>query len=586
MAKRMGRPPKEIDKVRFEEMCAIQCTEEEIAAVFEVNASTLCDWCKRTYGGKTFSEVFAEKRQVGFYSLRSSGWKMKDKNPRIMELLMSKYLNITPSKNISIDDGTKERDADYQSFRIRKSLFKQQREVFDDDSKLIIALCSRRSGKTVLCSKMLADAVNQRLSEIEANPAKEFYFVVVAKTFSQASSLYWLKLENELTAMKVAFKSSRTDGKIYVGKNRNAVILLSGSDTIEQVEKLRGNPVAFFVIDEAQSQKYCRYLLEDILLPATADFTRAKGILIGTPPRAKGTTFERIYTSGEKWAKYHWNMADNVYLPDYENILEKIKDETGLSESDPIFRREYLGELIYDTEALVYRLTEQNYYTREELLRFVSEHSACLELLGGVDYGYSDSDAVCVFLSAKDSRQKFLLLEYKQNHLLTEQIVGKIKEVAALEWLPGEIRPLIQNKLTLAYDSGGGGSRISKDAAAAISMDLSLQAKVAIAPAYKVDKGVSVDYMRKDINAGFLRVPKGGIFDREAESTVWKRDKDDKLIYEIDDDAFHPDLLDAARYALREKWAREQGEVERLTADKQRRKREPSAFSENKSVYY
>ena len=72
MAKRMGRPPKEIDKVRFEEMCAIQCTEEEIAAVFEVNASTLCDWCKRTYGGKTFSEVFAEKRQVGFYSLRSS----------------------------------------------------------------------------------------------------------------------------------------------------------------------------------------------------------------------------------------------------------------------------------------------------------------------------------------------------------------------------------------------------------------------------------------------------------------------------------------------------------------------------------
>ena len=585
MAK-MGRKPKVIDKDKFEKMCAIQCTGEEISAVLGVSPDTLCSWCKKTYDGKTFSEVFAEKRQVGFYSLRSSGWKMKDSNPRIMELLMAKYLGIAPQKNISIEDSTKERDADFHTFRIRKGLFRQQREVFDDESKLIIALCSRRSGKTVLCSKMLADAINQRLAEIEANPAREFYFVVVAKTFSQAASLYWLKLETELTALKIPYKSSRADGKIYVGKNKNAVILLSGSDTIEQVEKLRGNPVAFFVIDEAQSQKYCRYLLEDILLPATADFAQSKGVLIGTPPRARGTTFERIYTTGDKWAKYHWSMADNIYLPDHERILDKIKDETGLSETDPIFRREYLGELIYDTEALVYRLTDKNYYTRDDLLKFVSAHSACLELLGGVDYGYSDSDAICVWLSAHDSREKFLLLEYKQNHLLTEQIVSKIKEVAALDWLPAEIRPLIQNKLALAYDSGGGGSRISKDAAAAISMDLSLQAKVAISPAYKVDKGVSVDYMRKDINAGFIRVPKGGIFDREAESTVWRRDKDDRLIYEIDDDAFHPDLLDAARYALREKWAREQGEVERLTADKERRKKEPAAFVDQKNMYY
>lgn len=583
MAKRMGRPPKEIDKDKFEEMCAIQCTEEEIAAVFEVHATTLCKWCKKTYK-KTFAEVFAEKRQIGFYSLRSSGWKMKDKNPRIMELLMSKYLDISMVKNINIESKQTERDPDYQTYRIRKSLFKEQREVFDSPEKHIIALCSRRSGKTVLCSKMIADAINQRMTEIEANPTKEYYFVVVAKTYTQAASLYWLKLENELSALKVEYKGSRTEGKIYVGKNKNAVILLSGSDTIEQVEKLRGNPVAFFVIDEAQSQKYCRYLLEDILLPATSDFATSKGILIGTPPRAKGTTFERIYRDANNWGKYHWNMSQNIYLPDYENILEKIKAETGLSETDPIFRREYLGELVYDTEALVYRLTDKNYYDKQELLRFVEEHSRCLELLGGIDYGFSDSDAISVWLSATDSREKYLIFEFKQNHLMTDQIIHKIKEVASLSWLDTAIRPYIQNQMILSYDCGGGGSRISKEAASAIAMDLSLQSNVVIRPAYKVDKGMSVDLLRKDVNAGYIKVPKGGIFDREADSTVWKRDKDDKIIYEIDDDAYHPDLLDTARYAIREKWAREQTDIERMTQVREEPRNEMSF--PNTGMYY
>lgn len=579
----MGRRPKPIDKEKFEEMCAIQCTEEEIAAVFDVNPTTLLKWCKRTYK-KNFSEVFNEKRQVGFYSLRSSGWKMKDKNPRIMELLMSKYLDISMTKNINIETKNGERDPDYQTYRIRKSLFKEQREVFDSPEKHIIALCSRRSGKTVLCSKMLADAINQRTAEIEANPTKEYYFVIVAKTYTQAASLYWLKLENELSALKIEYKGSRTEGKIYVGKNKNAVILLSGSDTIEQVEKLRGNPVAFFVIDEAQSQKYCRYLLEDILLPATSDFVNSKGILVGTPPRAKGTTFERIYRDpNNNWGKYHWNMSQNIYLPDYENILEKIKAETGLQETDPIFKREYLGELVYDTEAIVYRLTEQNYYEKQELLQFVERHCRCLELLGGIDYGFSDCDAISVWLSAKDSRDKYLLFEFKQNHLMTEQIIQKIKEVASLSWLDPAIRPYIQNQMILSYDCGGGGSRISKEAASAIASDLSLQSNTVIKPAYKVDKGMSVDLLRKDVNAGHIKIPKGGIFDREAESTVWRRDKDDKLIYEIDDDAYHPDLLDTARYALREKWAREQTDIERMSQTKEEPRNEIQSFT---NMYY
>jgi len=60
---------KEIDKEQFETMCGIQCTKLEICAVMKVDDKTLENWCKRTYK-KGFSEVFKEKRQKGFASLR------------------------------------------------------------------------------------------------------------------------------------------------------------------------------------------------------------------------------------------------------------------------------------------------------------------------------------------------------------------------------------------------------------------------------------------------------------------------------------------------------------------------------------
>jgi hypothetical protein len=71
-----GRPSKEINQQTFESLCAIQCTEQEICAVLGVGASKLVEWCKATYGGRTFQEVFAEKRQGGKASLRRKHWEM------------------------------------------------------------------------------------------------------------------------------------------------------------------------------------------------------------------------------------------------------------------------------------------------------------------------------------------------------------------------------------------------------------------------------------------------------------------------------------------------------------------------------
>lgn len=91
MAK-MGRPKKQISKKQFEELCQIQCTQEEICAVLDADEKTLQKWCKETYG-KTFSQVFAEKRCGGRMSLRRKQWNLAETNSTMAIWLGKQYLD-------------------------------------------------------------------------------------------------------------------------------------------------------------------------------------------------------------------------------------------------------------------------------------------------------------------------------------------------------------------------------------------------------------------------------------------------------------------------------------------------------------
>ena len=86
-----GRPKKKINKKTFEGLCGIQCTEEEICAVLDVDKKTLIKWCKETYGSN-FSNVFAVKRGAGKASLRRTQWKLAQKNTAMAIWLGKNYL--------------------------------------------------------------------------------------------------------------------------------------------------------------------------------------------------------------------------------------------------------------------------------------------------------------------------------------------------------------------------------------------------------------------------------------------------------------------------------------------------------------
>ena len=87
-----GRPKKEIDQKQFETMCALQCTLDEICAMLDVSDKTLEKWCKDTYDGMNFSDVFRQKRELGRMSLRRMQWKLAEKNATMAIFLGKNYL--------------------------------------------------------------------------------------------------------------------------------------------------------------------------------------------------------------------------------------------------------------------------------------------------------------------------------------------------------------------------------------------------------------------------------------------------------------------------------------------------------------
>jgi len=102
--KKMGRPRKEVNWEEFDKLCAIQCTEEEIAAWYDMTIDTLNARCKEEYG-QTFSEVYAQKRQEGFSSLRRYQFKRATGGSDTMLIWLGKqYLGQKDKHELGLPD--------------------------------------------------------------------------------------------------------------------------------------------------------------------------------------------------------------------------------------------------------------------------------------------------------------------------------------------------------------------------------------------------------------------------------------------------------------------------------------------------
>lgn len=100
----MGRPRKEVNWEEFDKLCAIQCTEEEIAAWFDMSRELLNQRCKEEYD-MTFLALFRQKRQKGFSSLRRNQFKRATGGSDTMLIWLGKqYLGQKDKHELGLPD--------------------------------------------------------------------------------------------------------------------------------------------------------------------------------------------------------------------------------------------------------------------------------------------------------------------------------------------------------------------------------------------------------------------------------------------------------------------------------------------------
>lgn len=98
----MARPRKEIDQKQFENLCGLQCTEEEVADFFDCSVDTVARWCKRTYK-ESFAEVYKKKSAKGKISLRRAQFKLAERNATMAIFLGKQHLGQSDNPTTASD---------------------------------------------------------------------------------------------------------------------------------------------------------------------------------------------------------------------------------------------------------------------------------------------------------------------------------------------------------------------------------------------------------------------------------------------------------------------------------------------------
>jgi len=87
----MGRPKKPIDWEVFDKLCALQCTQVEMASWFDCSVDTLERRCTEEKG-MIFAEYYIQKAGKGKISLRRHQWQLAEKGNATMLIWLGKQV--------------------------------------------------------------------------------------------------------------------------------------------------------------------------------------------------------------------------------------------------------------------------------------------------------------------------------------------------------------------------------------------------------------------------------------------------------------------------------------------------------------
>ena len=429
-------------------------------------------------------------------------------------------------------DNKKATDKDFIEYLLRKNLFEWQKAVFDDYAKKIDLICGRRSGKSYAIVDLMLKHCNEGYDNVEVDGRivkKPRSAVYIGLTLQKAANNVWQLLKDEIARCKIP--TLKIDNSAYRIEFANgAFIELAGNSTKAEREKIRGKDSSMFIIDEAQSHQGLGYLITSIIQPIVKGRNGVM-ILSGTGPITAGGVWEQIIND-ETWSKHTATMEDNPTIP--AGALQDVLTENGWDENNITYRREYLGQIVYDTSRLV--ISEKSFYSPNDIKD--RKFDACII---GMDYGFSDANSFIPMIRDSLSKKWYIIDGVRKNHLSSNEIVEEFFKLS--KKIEDEWKIPKKQQYAVADTSHQMLSRAIYD-----------KGFYNISNAEKLHETEQLQDLATDCALGNVLMVKGSEVDNACNIASWKYD-DERMavVYEIDDVFNHSngisDIIDALKYA-------------------------------------
>lgn len=243
----------------------------------------------------------------------------------------------------------------------------------------------------------------------------------------------------------------------------------------------------------------------------------------------------------ETYASVQMNPHDNQdnLPPGYiERSLEVLKGNAR--------NRFLLGEYTTDDDVKVFS-PRGIYKWQDDFIPWFEKNPQDVQMVGGLDLGFQDADAFVVIAWRDGEPDQWLIYEHKARRQNIEQLVEAIKR--GLKWCQDNV-PCRNQHIDIYCDTATVRHGHEGDAKKSIGQ-LSHDYGLPVRPAYKRDKRMAIEHLQAEVNSGTFHIPQNGIFFAETEITVWTREDDGSINRVIDDEIFHPDMMDAILYPMR-----------------------------------
>jgi hypothetical protein len=398
-------------------------------------------------------------------------------------------------------------------------LFDKQVEFIADTAKRKSLLCSRRSGKTYLCAGYLEYAALVPFVKV----------AYVALTRGNAKSYLWQQIKDSCYKKNIVVKTNEQELKVYL--TNGSEIGLYGSHNQREIEKFRGHPFTLIILDEAASYGvYIDELIEQVLEPTLLDHNGTL-CLMGTPAaHCAGYFFEASHPDGKhhkEYSQHSWNTIDNPFLPVWahlkdhtrkaKEIMTKFRKSKGWSEDNPIWRREYLGEWVYDNTSLVYKY-QRNRNDFDEL----PDHD--WHYVIGMDLGFADLTTWVVWAFCPEKTDKvYQVYEFGASGMIVHSIAEKTRALVSQF-----------NPISVVADTGGLGVTIVEE--------MKQRYALPIEAAKKQNKLDNIEIMNSDYHEGRILHRYGSKLTLEQLRLQWDEDR------KGEDPRFDNHFCDAALY--------------------------------------